>query len=359
MRTIYNCHAHIFTNQCVPEQFLPFGLIRFLSQQKFSQKLGRLLNRLNPRSNDDIFDRYAAFMNIGNYQSQQEIFNLLSGFYPQTTKYVLLSVDFDFMDAGKSPKSLLSQIEELAELKKDEHYRERIYPFICVDPRRKNIGDLVKEYIEEHHFAGIKMYPPLGFYPFDRGLDEVYEYAQSNKIPIISHCSKGGIKTHAKMSKQIKSHPKTGVEFKNEDEVKLSFAHPDNYRYVLDRYPDVKIDLAHLGGGPEVKNYLVTPWYEETEKSWFSAIIDLIRESNNIFSDVSYTMHEYELLPVLSVILSDPKVRTRILYGSDFYMVEMDKSERAFSMNLRSYIGEDNFWQIAETNPEEFLNITA
>lgn len=358
MRTIYNCHAHIFTNQCVPEKFLPLGLIRFLSRQKFSQSLGKLLNRLNPRSDDDIFDRYAAFMNIGNYQSQQTIFDLLNRFYPQNTKFVLLSMDFDYMDAGESPKSFLAQIEELAELKQNEHYHDRIFPFICADPRRKNIGDLVKKYIEEHEFTGIKLYPPLGFYPFDRGLDEIYEYAQSNKIPIISHCSKGGIKTHEKMSKQIKSHPKTGIQFENEDEVKVSFSHPDNYRYVLEKFPDVKIDLAHLGGGPEVHDYLVTPWNPKMEQSWFSAIINLIKASNNIYSDVSYTMYENELLPLLSVILTDPKVRTRILYGSDFYMVELDKSERAFAINLRSAIGENNFWQIAETNPEEFLNIT-
>lgn len=59
--------------------------------------------------------------------------------------------------------------------------------------------------------------------------------------------------------------------------------------------------------------------------------------------------------PLLKVILQDEKVRPKILYGSDFYMVELDIPERAFSINLRAYLDEKDYQQIAEINPEAFL----
>jgi hypothetical protein len=55
------------------------------------------------------------------------------------------------------------------------------------------------------------------------------------------------------------------------------------------------------------------------------------------------------------VLVNNPLFRTRILYGSDCYMVQMDKSERSFSVNVRGYLGEANFRQIAQDNPREFL----
>ncbi|MGQ9871269.1 hypothetical protein [Leptodesmis sp.] len=71
--TIHNCHTHIFSFQTIPEYALPCGLIRFLAHQEFSRPLARCLNRLNPASSDDLFDRYAALIRIGS-QSQAEIF---------------------------------------------------------------------------------------------------------------------------------------------------------------------------------------------------------------------------------------------------------------------------------------------
>lgn len=101
IETIFNCHTHVFTNKIVPAHFLPFGLIRFLSKRRISRWLGRLLNRINPRSTNDIFDRFASFMNIGNKESQLEIFEFLKGFYPENTKFFVLSMDMEFMEAGK------------------------------------------------------------------------------------------------------------------------------------------------------------------------------------------------------------------------------------------------------------------
>ncbi len=355
MGTIYNCHTHVFTNKIIPRNFLPFGLVRFLSRHGVSRWLGRFLNRINPKSSDDIFDRAASFMNIGNKESQLEIFSLLKRFYPEDSKYVVLSMDMEFMGAGKVDQEFIQQLDELSEIKKK--YPDQIIPFICLDPRRPKITDIVKKYIEEHGFQGIKLYPPLGYYPFDVRLYPIFKYAESNEIPIISHCSPPVVYYRGKIDREMLVHPKTGkkLSIKNNQEFARNLTAPENYVYVLEDFPNLKICLAHFGGRSEWEKYLRTPWISGMEKCWFSSISDLIKTHSTVYADISYTMHNTKLHPLLKVILQDQKTGSRILFGSDFYMTELDIPERSFSVNLRAYLGEEGYHRIAEKNPKEFL----
>lgn len=353
MGSIINCHTHIFTFESVPKNFLPFGIVRLLSQYRIGRSIGRFLNRLNPKSNNDLFDRFATFINVGNKKSQLEIFNLLRMFYPENSKFIVLSMDMEYMGAGKVPMKFEAQLDELSHLKKA--YPDTIYPFICVDPRRPNVSDLVKIYVENHNFGGIKLYPPLGYYPFDRRLYPIYEYALSHDIPIISHCSPPAVFYRGKIES---IHPITGESLpqKNRQLFVDRLTHPDNYEHVLKDFPDLKICLAHFGGGCEWEKYLQTPWEKGMEKCWFSTILDLIKNHDNVYADVSYTLHDIRLLPLLKVILQDQKLRSRILYGSDFYMTELGLSERSFGINLRAYLDELEYWQISSVNPQVFLH---
>ena len=62
------------------------------------------------------------------------------------------------------------------------------------------------------------------------------------------------------------------------------------------------------------------------------------------------------MLPMLKVRLETSKTfKNKVLFGTDFYMVSMKASEREISMKLRSYLGEENFRQIAKVNPPKFL----
>ncbi|MGK7896407.1 MAG: hypothetical protein AB4372_23020 [Xenococcus sp. (in: cyanobacteria)] len=109
---IHNCHTHIFTFQAVPERFLPFGLVRLLAKRKISRPIARWLNHLNPFSSDDLFDRYAAFLDIGTSSTQEDIFNGLQKFYPPDTRFVVLSMDLEHIDVGKSLQSFTGQLKE-------------------------------------------------------------------------------------------------------------------------------------------------------------------------------------------------------------------------------------------------------
>ena len=117
----------------------------------------------------------------------------------------------------------------------------------------------------------------------------------------------------------------------------------------------MKICLAHFGGEGEWNKYLATSWDKSMEKCWFSVILDLMKDHANVYADISGTIHDTGLHPLLKVILQDQAIRPKVLYGSDFYMMELSLPERAFSINLRAYLSEEDYKQIAETNPQVFL----
>jgi hypothetical protein len=61
---------------------------------------------------------------------------------------------------------------------------------------------------------------------------------------------------------------------------------------------------------------------------------------------------------LLKVLLSDDRVRARVFFGSDFYVVRNAKlEERRRSVRIRAVLGEDVWRTIAEDNPREFLGL--
>jgi hypothetical protein len=62
------------------------------------------------------------------------------------------------------------------------------------------------------------------------------------------------------------------------------------------------------------------------------------------------------MFPLLKVILeNNDRIRTHTLFGSDFYVVSKAGAERDLCLQLRGYLGEELFRQIAEVNPRNFL----
>jgi predicted TIM-barrel fold metal-dependent hydrolase len=53
--------------------------------------------------------------------------------------------------------------------------------------------------------------------------------------------------------------------------------------------------------------------------SWFSIICDLMRTYKNVYADISYTLNDITLLPLLKMILEvDENIRKKVLFGTDF-----------------------------------------
>ena len=355
---ICNCHTHVFTGRNVPDEFLPFGLVRLLARWRFTRKLAWLLNRINPFSSDDLFDHYAAFLEIGSSPSQADVFERLRVCYPEGTRFVALMMDMEFMGAGTVEQGFLEQISELAALR--QRYPGRLLPFVAADPRRRDVSWTVEEALEFEGFAGIKLYPALGYYPFDGRLANMYAYAEELRIPIIAHCSRGGIYYRGKITDGMLGHPKDPtwkLGRKPNSQFCAHFTDPRNYRYLLADFQKLKICLAHFGGDAEWERYLAGDEPGTGDECWVSAILELMTDERypNVYADVSYVMHDERFHPLLKVMLGNPVVRERVLFGTDFYLVQLDKFEREYCKALQANLGEEDFRQIAEINPERFL----
>ncbi len=350
---IHNCHIHTFTSKAVPDRTLPLRVVQ-LTRSRVGAAIARGILRLLPFRR---FDRLAAFVGIGNKSSQAEIVQEAMRYYPADTRFVVLAMDFEFMKAGKSSQSYEKQLAELRELK--VQYGDRILPFVAADPRRPEVFRVVREHLEEHEFAGIKIYPPLGYYPVDEGLREVYEYAQENGVPVLAHCSRGGVYYKGRIKPEMRRHPRTGEIFKERKNKAFTdhYTDPRNYKYVLEEFPELKICLAHYGGVEEWKKYLRDPWpSEDLEESWLSLISELIRKHPNVYTDISFTASEKRFWPLAKVLLNTESLQDRILFGSDFYMVRIKAKERVFAVELRAAVGEPEFRRMAEANARAFLS---
>jgi len=354
---ITNCHTHLFTIYNVPHKFLPLQLVRYLIRYKFGKSLALFLNNINPFSRRDVFDRYANFLLQGDEITQEDIFQDLQSYYPEGSRFVVLAMDMDFMKAGKAVKPYLAQLEELAELK--AKFPDLIFPFVAIDPRRENLLDLIKKYIEEKHFSGLKMYPPLGFFPCDNRLNEVFAYASKHQLPIMTHCTRGGVFYQGKISKEARIHPKTGRKLPKKANKFFTdyYSEVENYGYILEEFPNLKICLAHFGGLSEWEKFRDAPDSATQESSWFYQIQALIRKYPNVYTDISYTAVFEELLPLLLNLFEDSDLRQKILFGSDFYMANIETSEDFFSQKIPQLLGQEIFQQIAETNPKKYLNL--
>lgn len=356
---IHNIHCHVFTIQYLPKKFIGWYLPTTLVKKKWIAKLlMKLVRRFAPR--------IAGFVYSALKKEQKNIFNELRGYYPKETKFCPLTVDFDHMKAGKVSKNFLQQLEDVADLKR--YYESKgldvFLPFIGVDPRREGILELVKKYIEEEKFSGIKLYPALGFFPDDYRLDEVYAYAEANGIPITTHCIPKN-KNHFRYKPTREMIDKAKERFSDiyvekDGRKSYDFAkylnHPRNYEFVLKKFPKLKINLAHFGGNEEWDKYLDVPDENfKKDRNWYSLIRKMMLEYENVYADISFTVYDARLYPLLRNVLKTPKLKERVLFGSDFYMLQKDYSERRFGMDVRGYIDDEDFWLMAETNPKRFL----
>ncbi len=294
------------------------------------------------------------------------------------------------------------QLKELEKL--EEEYSDRIYPFLAVDPRRDGIFKLIKEKVGVGKtFSGLKLYAPLGYSPSDPtlfgegktkiapdGNISIYQYCIDNNIPIIAHNSsagfsnlvqelevKGYIMPKNRITENTKPVYKNGKITFDTNIIKSGFTpsveeraarlnHPYLWKIVLEKYPDLKIDLAHFGGDSD---------------TWRKDIYDLMTARKkgkllypNLHTDLS-SITSKKRLRVIKEHYYDiaPKdVQLKFMYGSDFYLnimflemnekqtdsISVSKEMIEYFNNFKSIFSEDQLDEISIHNPEAFLNIT-
>ena len=318
-----------------------------------SNLLFDLLVHINPASND-IFERTTRFLKISEQPTQAEVFQPVEEQYPKDagfeTVFVVLPMDMGFMDLGDPDTPIEEQHAELLKLAKSPE--RHIIPFYAADPRHTDIVERVKNNLAKDKFQGIKIYPNLGYKPDHERLMEIYKLCIAGDFPVVTHCSPGGIWQYG-LSK----------------EERRANSEPLNYKRILDTtgFQTLKINLAHFGGSEEWQKHLRGRTRDEKDKAWVKTIYEMIAcgDYPNLYTDISYTAFTpkieglyIDLVDYLKVLLAHPRVRRRVLFGSDYYMVERESvSEKEACILLRSRLGEDLYKQIAYTNPREFLGI--
>ena len=379
MNHIYNCHTHIFNIDHAPARFLQgFAAKRIANIAWALLQLPtgrRIASWLLSRVKNPNVSKYASFVYVGTMKSQNHVFRDLRSNYSKQDRFVILSLNMDFMGAGKANEAYAHQVYELKRVKKNN--LNTCLPFYSVDPRAGSIYEnafMARDHIENKGFAGIKIYPALGFYPFDVDMEETYKFAAGYNVPIMTHCTRVGSyylgKITPEMIKPASFCPHASNWPKSYDTVDFPlkknltknalfcdyFSHPYNYARVLEVYPDLKICFAHAGDDPEIKKARTV----ESHESWFTQIKYLIETYPNVYTDISFTLSEKDIFEDLYEAIADSRYGHRILFGTDYFMTLMKKKEKPLVNDFRRFLysksdGDKLWYAITVKNPETYL----
>jgi len=297
------------------------------------------------------------------------------------------------IDEKNRKMDISDEIEHFETIEKKQEKLFEIYPFMGLDTRNYTLHDVKKmllKYFKNFNnepaderrkrlmekmgkldsnmygdknnsidyadiFAGIKVYPQLGFDPYpetdsdlskvilteelDKEKDEqldsqlnrvrfLYQFCCERRIPIITHCSDGGYKTG--------------------DNDGLT-APEKKWKKVLEEYPDLTLNFAHFGA----QSNSVKP-------QWRDAIIELSKRYPNVYTDISCNDSESKYYTTLEGLLNNPshsELHKKVLFGSDFSINLLVTKVESYSDYLQAFgeAGLTHQSDLCEKNPEKFL----
>ena len=343
---IVNCHVHTFTTAHTPLYF-PHPAVALFRWAPPLLTLLRRLAGLTPYDRlTDFLKRLENFHRTGSRTSQRAVFRELLHFYPRDTRFVVLPLDMALIGHGPVRSDIAAQHDELAQLARDADYGAQVIPFATLNPDRPGAVAEFRRCIEELGFRGLKLYPRLGHAPDHPVLmSEIYPYCVARNLPVMTHCSRGGVYRKGWTQAQLDS-----------------VTEPRAYLNVLRAFPELRLCLAHFGGDQDWISLLRDGHdpddADARDRNWVALIHKMLASGDypNLYTDVSYTIFKFDdHIPLLRMFLRDEAVRERVLFGSDFYMTRQEAlSEKAISMRLRVALGDD-FHRIAHVNPRRWL----
>lgn len=336
----------------------------------------------------------------------------LCGLYPDVKLFVPALVDFDYWsDVSKPITPLLDQIRVQAELSRLSMRGQlarsdvRFHPFVGFNPLKEvrevidGVGpvayepfgrsgktlathprldgadempeldesllrgslDLVRYAVEKQGFIGVKLYPPTGFLPLgnahwarhrEQGLGEkldlalraLYAYCEANQVPVMTHAA-------------------------NSNDYDFGYgmlAEPRGWGPVLDEYPSLHLSLGHFGhteGSTSERGVAAC-------ESWARQASELMaRAESNVYADMAnsrLSIHQEERDEVRQVFVDlfqrQPLVKQRLMYGSDWWMSELDEnvgaSLRVFARDIAGCVSEPERQQLMADNALRFLGFS-
>ena len=202
----------------------------------------------------------------------------------------------------------------------DEH-PDRFIGFASVDPHKGRIA--IRELqtaIKDFKLQGLKLHPTFQeFFPNDRQFYPLYEKCVELGIPIIFH---GGAEL-------------AGMGLPGGGGIRQKYARPIFFDDVAADFPDLMIDIAHVGW----------PWEDEQ--------IAIVMHKSNVYMDLAGVSPKY-YSPTLRTYLKVRFLNSKVMFGTDYPYLDPAKTVKEFKeLNLGSEIEK----KILEENARSFLKL--
>ena len=187
--------------------------------------------------------------------------------------------------------NLLCTNEHLLSVWEETGRDERILPFVYVDPREENAAETLVYWIQEQGFKGVKLYPPIGFYPDDERLNPFYETANELAIPMLFHAGR------------VAPHP----------QVRSKFCRPVYYEGPAHQCPNCAIIMGHFG------------------VHWFFEAYEIGKPIPNIYFDLTTALLS-EAVEFVARGCKDPRAgASRFAFGTDGLSAHFDKARETLA----------------------------
>jgi predicted TIM-barrel fold metal-dependent hydrolase len=325
--------------------------------------------------------------------------------------YVPLMIDFEYWFANSIDNPIDQQVESVYR-EVVLPYRGTIHPFAPFDPARElafragfpspdglrtgkretcSSMELMKDAIRTKGFIGVKVYNTMGYRPlgnaevdaerrkifirngmspyasfsgeaFDEIMLELYAFCQQEQVPITAHCVSNGMEAYPKAS--------------------LVFGGPRFWQPVLERFPDLHINLAHYGWSrPDAYRHprhahsfrrwrrRVGRWVQRKPpviepddglQDWTEKITRMLAVHPNLFTDVAHhgvVIPSYQpgILASYKAICHDYPglIGERLLFGTDWHVFTRIDNFQTFLETYTHLLKEGQIFDDAEI--EKFL----
>ena len=297
-------------------------------------KLGDFLSKDEDISKHGVQD-LLAFLLIGIKHSIVEVADNMMNVSGDDTIAVALMMDITD-GKGADEGLFVRQLNDTAEAAL--MYPGRLLPFVAVNTLRSTHFQHMIEALDKKGFAGVKLYPSLGYGVQSPEMDKVFAYCEAYDIPVLMHCNNGGFRV---------------------DPAAAKFCDPAQWIPVLKVHPKLRLCFAHFGGCENLVKPAIPP------NSWTASILSLMENYPGVYADISYHTdcmdggaNQTNYFNNLSSLLAQKTYRDRILFGTDFHLVRQRCREENYWRYYQIHFDGDEWNRISQTNPARFLGLT-
>lgn len=308
------------------EDYAVEGLVTLLS------RVGETLDKgKNDAAAADIMDSI-AFLRIALLPDIRHVTDALMEQLTRDDGVVALTMDIT--GDGANGKLLEQQLADTAA--QILAWPGRFFPFVAVNPRRPEHFSIMETALAGRGFVGVKLYPSLGYRVDSAELFRVYAHCEERGVPILMHCSRGGF---------------------YHDEPARDNSDPALWLPILEKHPRLKICFGHFGGAENLAG-------PAPPSRWTATILSLMEKYGQVYADLAFHSEpmkggetEKNYFTNLTALLQDARYRSRILFGTDFFLSRQRLTEKNYWSYFRGFLSEEDFSQICEANPAGYLGL--